>query len=34
METPSGKAMMPSRRETLKAWLTELRHQTDDLNML
>jgi uncharacterized protein len=34
METPAGKAMMPKRRDTLKAWLIELRSQTDDLKTL
>ena len=34
MQTPAGKAMMPARRDALKAWLTELRAQTDDLRTL
>lgn len=34
MQTPAGKAMMPARRDALKAWLAELRAQTDDLKTL
>lgn len=34
METPAGKGMMIKRRDTLKAWLIELRSETDDLKTL
>lgn len=34
METPSGKAMMPARRDALKSWLVQLRSQTEDLKAL
>jgi uncharacterized protein len=34
MQTPAGKAMMPGRRDTLKAWLVELRAQTENLRTL
>ena len=32
--TPAGKALMPARRDTLKAWIAELHAQTDDLKSL
>lgn len=34
MQTPAGEAMMPARRDALKAWLAELRTQTDELRAL